>query len=179
MHTARYRQTPTRQCTSQQMRLVSIRAAAHGDGDITKPEQHLVLSSRREGQCQGLHLLSSGSAAAPGLQAERGEGPLWERRFKATGWKVGGSGINCNKGHQIMSAGDATVISVGGEEFMYTALTFNCIGVGTETLSLTFSHPLWVSPQHLVPSRTAQVSQKHTEGPCTLQSHEHSRAKKN
>lgn len=121
---------------------------------------------------QGLHLLLQALLQLQGCRKKQ------EMVFYENGdsRQQSGRGGFWHKLHQ--RTGDATPMSVGGKEFMYTALTFKCTGVGTESLSLTFSHPLWVSPRHPVPSRTAQVSQKHTEGPCTLGSHEHSRAKK-
>ena len=54
---------------------------------------------QREGTEQGFHLLSSGSTAAPKLQAGTGDGRLWEQRFIATGCR-GVSAKNCNvNGH--------------------------------------------------------------------------------
>lgn len=44
--------------------------------------------------------------------------------------------------------------------------------------SLTFCHPPWGSPRHLVSSGTAQALQKHTGGPRTLEGQEYARRRK-
>lgn len=129
---------------------------------------------------QGFHLIVQAPLQLQGCRQEQttviygNRVEIYRNRLQGGFWQK----LQCQRTLNNVSSEDATPTGVGGEEFTHT-FTFKLHrSLERSCSSLTFLYPHWVSPQHLVPSTTVRALWKHTEGPCTLQGHEHTKGKK-